>query len=148
MKVDAILRAKGNRVVTVTPETPLSVVAYRLRQEHIGALPVSPDGNKVLGIVSERDIVRGLADHGPVILGWQAAQLMTQPVKTCTPRDTIQSVMAEMTRSRLRHLPVIDGGRLVGIVSIGDVVKNRLDELELEASVMRDAYRVASAKFG
>ncbi len=147
MKVEAILRTKGNRVVTVTPETPLAMVVHKLRQERIGALPVSPDGNEVIGIVSERDVVWGMAEHGTEILGWHAEQLMSHPAKTCTPNDSIKSVMAEMTRSRLRHLPVIDHGRLIGIVSIGDVVKNRLDELELEAAVMRDAYLGASAKF-
>ena len=148
MKVEAILQTKGSRVVTVAPETPIATVIYMLRRERIGAMPVSPDGNEVLGIVSERDIVWGLAEHGTQIVDWQVTRLMTHPVKTCKPGDTIKSVMAEMTRSRLRHLPVIEGGRLLGIVSIGDVVKNRLDELELEASVMRDAYRAASARYG
>ena len=148
MKVEAILRTKGSWVATVAPETPVATVIYKLRREHIGAMPVSPDGNEIVGIVSERDVVWGLAEHGTEILDWPATRLMTHPVKTCKPDDTIKSVMAEMTRSRLRHLPVIDRGRLVGIVSIGDVVKNRLDELELEASVMRDAYRAASARYG
>ena len=148
MKVEAILKAKGQRVVTVTAETPLAMVAHKLRRERIGAMPVSSDGDHVAGIISERDIVWGLAEHGPEILDWPASRLMTHPVKTCTPNDTIKSVMAEMTRSRLRHLPVVEGGRLAGIVSIGDVVKNRLDELEMEAAVMRDAYLGAAAKFG
>lgn len=148
MKVEAILQAKGSRVATVAPETPIATVVYMLRRERIGAMPVSPDGNEVTGIVSERDIVWGLAEHGTQILDWQVERLMTHPVKSCKPGDTIKSVMAEMTRSRLRHLPVIEGGRLLGIVSIGDVVKNRLDELELEASVMRDAYRAAAARYG
>ena len=148
MKVEAILQTKGSRVATVAPETPIATVLYMLRRERIGAMPVSSDGNEVMGIVSERDIVWGLAEHGTEILDWQAVRLMTHPVKTCKPGDTIKSVMAEMTRSRLRHLPVIEGGRLLGIVSIGDVVKNRLDELELEASVMRDAYRAAAARYG
>jgi CBS domain-containing protein len=147
MKVEAILRTKGHRVVTVALETPLAMVIHKLRQEHIGAMPVSPDGNEEVGLISERDIDWGLAEHGVEVLNWHAARLMTHPVKTCTPGDTIKSVMAEMTRSRLRHLPVIDHGRLAGIVSIGDVVKNRLDELELEAAVMRDAYIGAAAKF-
>lgn len=148
MKVEALLRAKGDRVVTVTPETPVVMVIHKLRRERIGAMPVSPDGNEVVGLIGERDIVWGLAEHGAAVLNWTAAQLMSHPARTCRPGDTIKSVMAEMTRSRRRHLPVIDGGRLVGIVSIGDVVKNRLDELELEAAVMRDAYVAAASRVG
>jgi CBS domain-containing protein len=89
--------------------------------------------------VSERDIVRGLTEHGPQLLGLPVSRVMTSPVITCGPEDTVTALMARMTRHRVRHLPVLEGGRLCGIVSIGDVVKHRLDELELEANVLREA---------
>ena len=93
---------------------------------------VSEDGRSVLGIISERDVVRGLAERGPRILDVQVSELMTRDVVSCAPRDTVKQVMAEMTRRRIRHLPVVAEGVLCGIVSIGDVVKNRLEEMETD----------------
>jgi len=118
---------------------------HRLVLERIGALVVSEDGHKVAGIISERDIIQALAKSGPDLLtsGRRVAELMEHNVITCTSDDTVQQVMAEMTRRRVRHLPVIEGGGLVGIISIGDVVKSRLEEVELEANVLREAYLVS-----
>ena len=145
MKVREILDAKGRGVVTVRPEASVSTVVHRLVLERIGALVVSEDGRHIAGVVTESDIVRALAADGAaaVASGRRVAELMTRNVATCTPEDTVKRVMAEMTRRRVRHLPVVEGGGLAGIVSIGDVVKSRLEEVELEADVLRDAYIAA-----
>ena len=145
MKVREILDAKGRDVVTVRPEASVSTVVHRLVLERIGALVVSEDGRHIAGVVTESDIVRALAADGAaaVASGRRVAELMTRNVATCTPEDTVKRVMAEMTRRRVRHLPVVEGGGLAGIVSIGDVVKSRLGEVELEADVLRDAYIAA-----
>jgi CBS domain-containing protein len=139
MKVEGILRSKGTNVVTANPSATVASIVQRLHQERIGAIVVTENG-RVLGMISERDVVRGLADHGPAILDRQVADLMTRPVHSCSRDDSVKHLMSEMTRKRIRHLPVIDDGVLCGIVSIGDVVKNRLDEVEMEANVLRDAY--------
>jgi CBS domain-containing protein len=138
MTVAAILKTKGTHVETVRPDTTLRVAAWNLKVKGIGVLVVSRDDTSPLGIVSERDIVRALADHGPDVVRLRVADVMTTAVKTCSPDDSITAVMARMTRDRIRHLPVVEGGHLVGIVSIGDVVKHRLHELELEANILRD----------
>jgi CBS domain-containing protein len=145
MRVREILDAKGRGVVTVRPEASVSTVVHRLVLERIGALVVSEDGRHIAGVVTESDIVRALAADGAaaVASGRRVAELMTRNVATCTPEDTVKRVMAEMTRRRVRHLPVVEGGGLAGIVSIGDVVKSRLGEVELEADVLRDAYIAA-----
>ena len=145
MKVRTILDTKGRHVVTIRPDASVSTAVHRLVLERIGALVVSEDGHKVAGIISERDIIQSLAKSGPDLLtsGRRVAELMEHNVITCTPDDTVQQVMAEMTRRRVRHLPVIDDGGLVGIISIGDVVKSRLEEVELEANVLREAYLVS-----
>jgi len=143
MKVETILKAKGGHVVTVQPNATVGAAIRRLKLERIGALVVSQNGVELQGMISERDIVLGLAEHGGGLLDLQVADLMTREVRTCTPQDSIKHLMGEMTRSRVRHLPVIEHGKLVGIVSLGDVVKNRLEEVELEASVLRDAYIAA-----
>jgi CBS domain-containing protein len=139
MRVSSILKAKGTHVETTRPDTTLFSVVWALKTKGIGALVVSEDGATPLGVVSERDIVRGLTEHGPQLLGLPVSRVMTSPVITCAPEDTVTALMARMTRRRIRHLPVLEGGRLRGIVSIGDVVKHRLDELELEANVLREA---------
>jgi len=143
MKVIEILKAKGRGVVTVRPEETIKVLSHRLRMERIGSVVVSSEGQTVDGIVSERDIVHGLAEHGAELLNKPVSELMTKSVITCTSDDTISALMNLMTQKRVRHLPVVEGKKLVGIVSIGDVVKYRLDEIELEAIVMRD-YAIAS----
>jgi CBS domain-containing protein len=140
MKVASILKVKGTSVATTVPGTSIATSARLLRDEHIGALVVSEDGATVLGIITERDIVHALANRGASLLDLPVSLVMTRAPVTCTPDDDIQTVMSRMTRLRVRHLPVVVGGRLQGIVSIGDVVKHRLDELELEANVLRDAF--------
>ena len=138
MKVAALLEEKGDRVATVRPDATIATVASLLKLEGIGAMVVSEDNKKILGIISERDIVRGLAEDGADMLTALASDHMTAPVKTCTTDAKVTEVMSEMTRSRIRHLPVTKDGKLCGIVSIGDVVKNRLQELETETNVLRD----------
>jgi CBS domain-containing protein len=138
MYVADILRVKGSKVITVPPELSIAHVAQRLRIERVGALVVSVTGATAEGIISERDIAYGLAEHGTEVLRRTVADLMTKTVVTCSPSDTIAQVAKAMTNQHIRHMPVTDGKRLVGIISIGDVVKHRLDELELEANVMRD----------
>ena len=138
MSVASILKAKGAHVETTRPDTTLYTVVWDLKVKGIGALVVSEDGSTVLGLISERDIVRGLTERGTKLLTVPFSELMTSPAVTCTPRESITAVMARMTRLRVRHLPVVEGGKLCGIVSIGDVVKHRLDDLELEANVLRE----------
>ncbi len=140
MEVESILKSKGSKVVTTRPAAKITTVIQMMSLEKVGALVVSDDGVRVLGLISERDIVQGLSEHGTELLGLSVAELMTREGPTCTPADRIRKVMADMTRRRVRHLPVVEEGRLNGIISIGDVVKNRLDEVELEANVLRDAY--------
>jgi CBS domain-containing protein len=140
MDVERILDTKGRKVVTTRPDTSVAEAVSRLRAEGIGAMVVLAGSGRLDGIISERDVVRGLARHGRTVLDLKVADLMTRAVTTCSPKDTVKAVMAVMTERRVRHLPVVEAGRLLGIVSIGDVVKNRLDEMELEVNVLRDAY--------
>jgi CBS domain-containing protein len=142
MHVADILKPKGTKVVTVRPDLGIEHLAQRLRMERVGALVVSETGTTVEGIISERDVAYGLAEHGAAVLNRTAADLMTKAVVTCAPDDGIAHVAKVMTQRRVRHVPVVEGKRLVGIVSIGDVVRHRLDELELETNVLRD-YAVA-----
>jgi CBS domain-containing protein len=142
MKVREILEHKGHRVVTIRPDATVATAVHRMALERIGALVASEDGTSIAGILSERDVVRGLAQEGAGILATdrRVADLMTAGVRTCGPDDAVKAVMAEMTRHRFRHMPVVEQNRLVGLVSIGDVVKSRLDEMELETVVLREAY--------
>ncbi len=142
MKVRSLLEAKGTEVMTVRPEVSVAAALRKLVLEHIGALVVSEDGIHVEGMLSERDIVRGLVEEGAQLLtpGRRVSDIMSRQVRTCSPEDDLKHVMNIMTHHRVRHLPVVEGARLAGIVSIGDVVKSRLEEMELEANVLRDAY--------
>jgi CBS domain-containing protein len=137
MNVETILRAKGRDVATIEPDATIESAVRLLASRRIGALIVSEDGRRVDGIVSERDIVQGLADHGPGLLERRIEDVMTRRVHTCSPEDTVEELMGRMTERRIRHLPVVEAGALCGIVSIGDVVKNRLEEVEYEASSLR-----------
>ena len=137
MNVEAILKAKGREVATVAPDAAVSEAVRLLHSRGIGALVVSADGNRLDGIVSGRDLVHALAQRGASVLDQRVSELMTRRVVTCTPNDTIAELMAEMTRRRIRHLPVVDRGHLVGLVSIGDLVKNRLEEMEFETTSLR-----------
>ena len=137
MNVQSILEGKGHDVVTTRPETSIADVCRLLQRRRIGAVPVVDDAGTILGILSERDMVAGLSEHGVAVVGLTAAQLMTRQVRHCHPDDTIGEIMAVMTNRRVRHLPVIDEGRLCGLISIGDVVKARLDETALEVDSLR-----------
>ena len=137
MTVEAILKRKGTRVSTIAKEATIAGAAQRLNLDHIGALVVT-EGARVVGIMSERDIIAGLARHGAVTLEKRVEELMTWPIVTCTRGQSIKEVMAAMTRQRIRHLPVVEEEALMGIISIGDVVKHRLEELEMEAGVLHD----------
>jgi CBS domain-containing protein len=140
MKVEAILRAKGHAVETIRPDAKVQMAVHRMRMQNVGALVVCRDGERVEGVLSERDLVRGLARHGADLLEMSVVAIMSRNVPTCGPEDSLAFVMDQMTRTRQRHLPVLEAGTLCGIVSIGDVVKHRLEEMELETHVLRDAY--------
>ena len=137
MTVEAILKHKGTRVSTIGREATVSAAAQRLHLDRIGALVVT-EGPRVIGILSERDIVGGIARHGPLALEKRVEELMTWPIVTCSRAQGIKEVMGLMTRHRIRHLPVVEDEALLGIISIGDVVKHRLEELEMEAGVLHD----------
>jgi len=138
MQVSQILKTKGNAVTSVPPEMTLAEVIDTLARGRIGAVLVMKGGSEVAGILSERDVVRGLAEHGARLLDMRASELMTKSVVTCAPDNTVEEIMQEMTNSRTRHIPVLEGGRLRGIISIGDVVKNRLEELSAESDMLRN----------
>lgn len=137
MSIATILRGKGGAVATVAPDSPLSDIVADLTGRRIGALLVI-DGESVVGVVSERDVVRGLATHQGAVLDLRAKDVMTSPVFTIAPGDSVADAMALMTDRRIRHLPVLESGQLVGIVSIGDLVKLRIDEAEQEALALKD----------
>jgi CBS domain-containing protein len=137
MNVETILRGKGEWVATIRPDATIAEAVDLLNRERVGALVVSEDGTELAGVLSERDIVRALGRHGEDLLSRPVDDIMTRNVITCEPADTVAELMSEMTNRRIRHLPVVVDGRLRGIVSIGDVVKNRLDEVEFEARSLR-----------
>ncbi len=131
MRISDVLRAKGDEVVTIGPDATVRELVDLLAEHNIGAVVVASDPTEVQGIVSERDVVRGLAT-GAEVLDRAVATIMTAEVRTCEPNEPIDSLMALMTNQRIRHVPVTVEGRLTGIISIGDVVKSRIGELEFE----------------
>ena len=143
MEVRAILARKGDKVVAIRPTETIQNAARRMRLEGVGSAIVSTDGKEIAGLISERDILHGIAEHGAAVAEMPISSLMSVSVTTCAPDTTIATVMKLMTNRRIRHLPVVENGRLCGIISIGDVVKHRMDEVELEANVLRD-YAIAS----
>ena len=138
MNVDAILRNKGNRVESARPDWSVAEVCQRLDELGIGALVVSADGRKVDGIVSERDVIKHLAREGTSVLDRPVTEIMISDLVACTRADDIAHLMETMTARRIRHLPVVENDTLIGIVSIGDVVKRRIMETELEANALRE----------
>jgi len=138
MRITDVLRGKGTQVVTVTPDTTVRQLLAVLAEHGIGAVIVSRDGTSVDGIASERDIVRALAKRGAAVLSEAVTEIYTAEVYTVTPQTELDDVMRMMTDRRVRHAPVVVDGRLHGIVSIGDVVKNRMDELETERTALAD----------
>ena len=136
--ISGILKGKGTDVVSVGPDDPVMAVARTLTERGIGAALVRDAAGQVLGIISERDIVRGMAAQGQGTTQLPAKRLMTHDLVTVTPQTTVAQAMALMTHHRVRHLPVMEGGKLVGLVSIGDLVKSRIDEAEHEAAALKD----------
>ena len=138
MQISQVLRHKGHEVATVPAEESVRDALAVLARRGIGALVVSGDGRRIEGIVSERDIARGLHEHGAGLLAQPVSALMTADVHTCPPSASVHELAQAMTARRIRHVPVVEDGALVGIVSIGDVVKARLDELEAERASLVD----------
>ncbi len=139
MHVHSILKVKGTAVATIGPDETLATATASLRDHGVGALVVSRDGHTIDGIVSERDVVRALAAHGVATLGRDVASAMSSTVTTCHGNDTVDQLMGMMTERRIRHLPVVgDEGMLAGIISIGDIVKARVGQLEIENDQLHD----------
>ena len=143
MTVLSILSEKGREVATVAPERTLAEAAALLSERRIGALVVTGPAQDVAGILSERDIVHAIARHGAAALDEPVSRFMTARVQTCRDDTTINAVMETMTAGKFRHMPVVDGGRLCGIISIGDVVKRRVAEIEAEHRALRDYISMA-----
>ncbi len=138
MTVETILGRKGSKVHTVQPDTKVIKAVDDLWQETIGAVVVSSDGEHIDGILSERDIVHALADNGTACLDWPVSKIMTRDVKTCSSEDRALSIMGMMDQHHIRHVPVVDGDKMVGLISVGDIIKRRLDEVEADAKAMRE----------
>jgi CBS domain-containing protein len=132
VQISTLLAGKGDSVATITADMTVTTAVDELRAHGVGALVVSPDGEHIEGIVSERDIVRGLSGQLAALLAEPVRSIMTSTVFTCSPEDDVETLMAAMTERRIRHVPVVRDGILCGIISIGDVVKSRIDELEKE----------------
>lgn len=138
MRVADILKDKRAAVMTVRPTQTIKELAERLKSAAVGVMIVSSDGEKLDGIISERDVAYGLAAHGAALPTLKVSDLMTKIVVTCTLDDKVADIAKIMTLRRIRHLPVRDGAKTVGVISIGDILKSRISEIELEANVLRD----------
>lgn len=136
MTIQAILAQKGREVATIGADETVSQAVAQLGEKRIGALPVV-EGKRIGGIISERDVIYCLRDYGAEVLDWPVSKVMTSPAITTEPATPVLSAMAMMTQRRIRHLPVVSGGELAGIVSIGDLVKYRMERIEQEAEAMR-----------
>ena len=136
MTIAAVLGSKGSIVETIGADDRLFDAVHKLGEKRIGALPVT-EGGRVVGIMSERDVIYCLRDHGAEVLDWPVSRVMTSPAITADPEMGVLGALALMTQRRIRHLPVVDGGELRGIVSIGDLVKHRMERIEAEAEAMR-----------
>ncbi len=137
MYVKNVLQFKGHEIISVSPDNSLLEVAKTLRENKIGAVLVCEDAGRMCGVLSERDIIIAIAKHGSNILGGKVSDFMTEGVYTCSPDDDMKKVMEQMTRRRVRHLPVVDEGNVVGMISIGDVVKQRMAETEAETEALK-----------
>ena len=138
MKVADVLKTKGSIIKSIEPDATIKELADRLRVEEVGALIVRSNRDEIEGIITERDVVRGFGTYGGKLETMRVSDLMTRRVVTCSPEEPIAQVARIMTERRIRHLPVREAGQIVGIVSIGDVLKHRVDEMQLEAAVLRD----------
>ncbi len=137
MTVSGILKSKGGNVVTIAPSATLADAVKLLAEHHIGAVVVVDENGGVEGILSERDVVRLLGERGVAVLSTPLPMVMTRAVVTCTPDEVMPVIMERMTRGRFRHVPVVSDNKLVGIISIGDVVKHRVEEMERESEALR-----------
>jgi len=142
MFISDVLRTKGHHVVRVHPDDSVEFAVRKLAEHRIGAVIVEDRWMKPVGIFSERDFIRASARDGAAVLGYEVSQLMTSPIMSCRSSERVDAALATMTLARFRHLPVIDGDELKGIVSIGDLVKHRFDEKELEANVLLEISRM------
>jgi CBS domain-containing protein len=136
MTIAAVLRGKGSQVETIRPDERLTDAVQRLGEKRIGAMPVIEDG-RIIGIISERDVIYCLKDHGADALDWAVERVMSSPAVTVGPDTDVLAALALITQRRIRHLPVVEGGEIRGIVSIGDLVKHRMERIEAEAEAMR-----------
>ena len=136
MTIASVLRDKGSAVETIAGDATLTEVVRRLGEKRIGALPVI-DGDRIAGIISERDVIYCLRQHGAEVLDWPVNRVMTSPAITADPDTDVPAALATMTQRRIRHLPIVEGGKIRGIVSIGDLVKYRMERIEAEADAMR-----------
>jgi CBS domain-containing protein len=142
MSISDVLNHKGHQVVTVRDTDTVQTAVGKLAEHRIGAVVVEDKWMRHVGIFSERDLTNAVVRHGAESLHYPVAKIMSAPVVTCRPTDRVESAMATMTLAKIRHLPVIENGHLIGIVSIGDLVKHRLDEKALEANVLLDLSRL------
>jgi len=142
MTIAAVLRGKGSDVETITADRSISEVVKKLGERRIGALPVIEDG-RIVGIISERDVIYCLRDHGAEVLDWEVSRVMTSPAITADPSTDVLAALALMTQRRIRHLPVVEAHAILGIVSIGDLVKHRMERIEAEAEAMRTYIQTA-----
>jgi CBS domain-containing protein len=143
MNVKAILAAKGGDIFSIVPAADLAAAAKLLSPHRIGAVIIRGAGGRLAGILSERDIVRAVSEHGIDALSVSVSQMMTRNVTTCGENDSIADLMERMTAGKFRHMPVLRDGQLIGVVSIGDVVKQRVEEIEQDADALRDYIRTA-----
>ena len=143
MTVKRILSGKGNEVLTIEPNAPLAAATKLMSERRFGALVVTGADHRIVGIISERDIVRALGAGGAQVLDAPVAEVMTRKVVTCSEADTVGAIMERMTTGKFRHVPVLEQDQMVGIVSIGDVVKHRLSEIEHESAALRDYIQTA-----
>ena len=142
MRISEILNKKGSRVITIDPKASVKDAVGLFRERKIGAVPVCTPGGETIGLLTERDVLHGIAAHGAVVLDMRVEELMTRDVYTCTPDDGYRHVMRLMIDMRVRHVLVVVDNQLKGIVSVGDMMRNRLDESQLEIDVMRDYTRL------
>ena len=138
MKAEHILRRKGRRTITIAPDVPLKEASDTLSEYNIGALIVTTENEQVIGVLSERDIVRQISERGPVALRLSVEKVIDDEPATCTPDDNVKDLIEFVTRERVRHLPVLNDGTLDGIISVGDLLKTRMEEMETEKKVLRD----------
>ena len=136
MTIASVLQGKGSAVETIAADATLHDVVRKLGEKRIGALPVVESG-RIAGIISERDVIYSLREHGPEVLQWRVSQIMSSPAITVSAETGVLEALALITQRRIRHLPVVDGGQIRGIVSIGDLVKFRMERIEAEADAMR-----------